>query len=128
MRQLAVVVLLVALHSVVLGSFIYLFTESFYRIIFHAQVENLFFVRQSGLFLFCLGLFYLAPLTDLQKKYRLVPIVIVTKVLAVLFLVTNAHITRNPANIFLAAFLDGLMALILIVLYRRATFSLRDCL
>lgn len=125
-RQLAVIVFLVALHSVVLGSFIYFFTGTFYRIIFHGQVEDFFFVRQSGLFLFCLGLFYFAPLTDLQRKYRLVSIIITTKVLAVIFLVTNAQVARSPANIFLAAFLDGLMAVLLIVFYRRAVISLRE--
>lgn len=117
-RWLALLILLIALHSIVLGVFIFFFTEFFYRIFFNADMENFFFVRQSGLFLFCLGLFYCAPLTDLAGRHRLIVAIVLTKVAAVLFLLTHAEAAANPAIILLAAVVDGGMALLLTAVYR----------
>lgn len=107
--------LLVGLHSIFLGLFIYLFTNSFYNFFFATQPENVFFVRQSGVFLFCLGVYYLLPLLDFQQLYPMVQFTIFTKIVAVLFLVTNADLSQSPNAIYMAAFGDGLMASCLII-------------
>lgn len=120
---LYVSILLMGLHSMFLGIFIFFFTEFFYRLFFLADIENFFFVRQAGLFLFCLGLFYLASLKNMQKNFHLVEVIATTKVLAVLFLVSNGHIATFPTIIYLAALGDGLMAVLLIILYRRIILS-----
>ena len=123
---LALSVCLVGLHSLVLGTFIFFCTRFFYRLFFRVDIENLFFVRQAGLFLFCLGLFYLVPLMDLKKGHRLVMIIILTKVLAVFSLVANASITARPAIMLLTAAGDGSMALLLALLYFRARPCLKE--
>ena len=102
--------LLVGLHSIFLGIFIYLFTNTFYELFFAAQPENIFFVRQSGVFLFCLGVYYLLPLLDFQQLYPMVQFTIFTKVVAVLFLISNVNLSQSPKSIYMAAFADGLMA------------------
>jgi len=66
-RQLSVLVLLIGLHSLFLGIFIFFFTELFYDLFFSAEIENFFFVRQAGLFLFCLGLFNLAIIVKMKS-------------------------------------------------------------
>jgi hypothetical protein len=119
-RLLALFVFLVGIHSMVLGIFIFFFTELFYRLFFHATIENLFFVRQSGLFLFCIGMFNLSPLFDLTNRLRLVMVIVLIKVLAVLFLVTHANLAAWPPIIFMAAAGDGFMALLLYYFYRKA--------
>ena len=111
------IVFFVGLHSIILGFVIYFFTDFFYQQFFSATVENIFFVRQSGVFLFLAGLFYLYPLIDLKNLYNLVLLVIFSKFTAVYFLVANAKITLSPAMIYLAAFFDGLMGLFLIFTY-----------
>ena len=103
-------VLFVAAHSVLLGIFVFLFTDTFYHFFFGAKVENFFFVRQSGLFLLCLGLFYSLPLLDLQRYYQLVIVIIITKVFAVVFLGLHAQHAPRSWVIILAAFIDGSMA------------------
>lgn len=113
-HRLSVCVFLVGLHSLTLGSFIFFFTDAFYNFFFGVDVDNPFLVKQAGLFLFCLSLFYLVPLTDLQNKHRMVDLIIVTKVLAVLFLVNSAWLVPRPGPIFLAAAGDALMATLLI--------------
>jgi len=110
------------LHSLFLGIFIFFFTELFYDLFFSAEIENFFFVRQAGLFLFCLGLFNLAILKDMKRYYYFVKVIIATKALAFLFLVSHAQLAAWPPIIFAAALGDGLMALVLIIFYRRAGF------
>ena len=111
------IVFFVGLHSVVLGIVIYFYTEFFYQKFFSANVENIFFVRQSGVFLFLAGLFYLYPLIGLKKLYHILLLLIFSKLVAVLFLISNAKFTLAPAMIYLAAFFDGLMAFLLILTY-----------
>ena len=110
-------IFLVGMHSIFLGIFIYFFTDIFYREFFHAAVENLFFVRQSGVFLFIAGFFYLFPLLNLKIHYNLILLVIFSKVVAVLFLISNAQFSLSPLMIYLAAFFDGIMALLLVYTY-----------
>lgn len=120
LRLLALALLATGMHSVILGIFIYWHTGLFYQLCFQAPVENIFFVRQSGLFLFCTGLFYLALLSDLRVNRRLVPVVVAIKLLAVLFLVTNASLSARPAMVYLAACGDGCMGALLAFCQRRA--------
>ena len=110
-------IFLIGMHSIFLGLFIYFFTDIFYRQFFGASVENLFFVRQSGVFLFLAGFFYLYPLVNLKIHYNLILLVIFSKVIAVYFLIANSKFTLSPLMIYLAAFFDGLMALLLVYTY-----------
>ena len=114
MQRLSISIFLVGLHSVTLGFFIFFFTNTFYQFFFGVAVDNLFLLRQAGLFLFCLGLFYLVPLTDLSNSHRAVDLIILTKLLAVLFLLNNAWLVAKPEPLFLAAAGDALMACLLI--------------
>jgi hypothetical protein len=120
----AIIVLLIGIHSILLGLFIYFFTDFFYKIFFAASVENPFFVRQSGIFLFLAGLFYLYPLVNLRNLYNLILLVIVSKIVAVYFLISNAGYTAAPFIIYLASFFDGLMALVLAIVYFRLRKSI----
>jgi hypothetical protein len=111
------ILLFVSMHSICLGLFIYFYTDIFYQKFFSASVENIFFVRQSGVFLFLAGLFYLYALIDLKNLYNLVLLVIFSKFTAVYFLIANAHYTLSPPMIYLSAFFDGLMGCALIYFY-----------
>ena len=122
-QHLSVLVLLIGLHSLFLGIFIFFFTELFYDLFFSAEIENFFFVRQAGLFLFCLGLFTLAIVVEMKRYYYFVKVIIVAKSLAFLFLVSHAHLAVWPPIIYAAAVGDGIMALLLTFFYRRAGFT-----
>jgi hypothetical protein len=112
-----VVVLLVGVHSLMLGIWICLATGPFYRLFFGCEAADPFFVRQAGLFLFCLGMFYVWPLVALRRLHRGIVLTIVTKVLAVVFLVSNASLTPSPATIQLVALGDGCMGALLLITY-----------
>lgn len=115
----AVIVFIVGVHSILLGLIIYFFTDFFYNLFFAASVDNIFFVRQSGVFLFLAGFFYLYPLVDLKNLRNLLLLVIFSKIVAVAFLIANAGYTAAPLMIYLAAFFDGLMAVALTAVYFR---------
>ena len=125
LQHLSICVLLVGMHSLALGLFIFFFTGFFYSLFFGVDVVNFFFVKQAGLFLFCLGLFYLAPLADLNSKHRLVDIIIITKLLAVVFLLRNMWLVPRPMAILLAAVCDAVMATLLIYFSRSAGLLLK---
>jgi MFS superfamily sulfate permease-like transporter len=114
---LYLVVFLVGLHSILLGIYIYFFTGGFYALVYRSDVENLFFVRQAGLFLFCLGLFYLLPLLELRVYHPLIIVTVFTKALAVAFMLSNARHTSVPGTIQATAVGDGLMAVLLLCAY-----------
>jgi hypothetical protein len=107
---LRVTLLLVGVHSVMFGVTIYFFTVTFYQFFFSVDPDNYFFVKQSGLFMFLMGLFYLIPVKNIKHYKLLIALVVFSKVTAVAFLLKNAHLTPSPLVIYLAALGDGLMA------------------
>ena len=113
------ILFLVGMHSILLGLFIYFFTDVFYKIFFDVTVENIFFVRQSGVFLFLAGVFYLYPLINFKNLYKMILLVVFSKIVAVIFLISNAAFTKSQVMIYLAAFFDGLMAVALVGVYFR---------
>jgi hypothetical protein len=113
---LRVILLLVGVHSVMIGVTIYFFTVPFYKFFFSIDPDNYFFVKQSGLFMFLMGLFYLIPAKNIKHYKLLIALVVFSKVTAVAFLLKNAHLTPSPPVIYLAALGDGLMATAISVL------------
>lgn len=116
-KILRIVVFCVGVHSVFLGTVIYFFTGGFYQFLLGEPIADTFFVRQSGIFLFLAGLFYLFPLKNIHSYHQLIFLTILSKVLAVIFLTTNAHLTPSPVMIFLTAVSDGSMAIALSIPY-----------
>ncbi|MEJ2137343.1 MAG: hypothetical protein P8X86_19120 [Desulfofustis sp.] len=116
-KVLKIIVFCVGVHSVALGTVIYFFTSSFYQFFLGEPIANPFFVRQSGIFLFLIGLFYLFPLTNINRYHQFIILSIVSKVFAVAFLLSNAHLTPFPPMIYLTAVIDGLMAIALATPY-----------
>ena len=110
---LRVVLFLVGIHSILLGTTIYFFTTPFYQLFFSVDPDNFFFIKQAGIFLFLAGLFYLVPVWDMNRYKPIIYLVVISKTIAVLFLITNASLSPSPLMIYLAALGDGSMALII---------------
>lgn len=108
--------LFVGVHSLLLGSTIYFFTTPFYQFFFGVDPENFFFVKQAGLFLSLMGLFYLLPVFNLERFKPVIFLIVFSKVVAVTFLILNAHLTPSAFMIYLAALGDGTMAAALTIL------------
>jgi len=111
------VLLIVGVHSLLLGSTIYFFTTPFYQFFFGVDPENFFFVKQAGLFLFLMGFFYLLPAFNLERFKPVIFLIVFSKAIAVAFLILNAHLTPSTLMIYLAALGDGAMATAITVLF-----------
>jgi hypothetical protein len=114
----SLLLLSVGIHSILLGCLIYFFTDFFCRIFFSGHMENIFFIRQAGVFLFLMGIFYLYPLADLKNSYNFILLAAFSKVTAVYFLLANAKFAPSPKMIYLTAFFDFLMAVVFIFVYQ----------
>lgn len=59
----------------------------------------------------------MVPLIKIERMYTVSVVTIISKILAVLFLISNAGLTPDSKIVYLAAIGDGLMAIILSITY-----------
>ena len=104
-RILPLVVLLVGLHSCVLGLLMLLLPRWTLGLMGYGQPGDLFFPSQSGIFLLILGVCYLLAL----REPALVAVIVVSKALAVAFLVAHVAFLGAPPIIGAAAAGDAAM-------------------
>jgi hypothetical protein len=108
-------VVLVALHSVVVGLFLTFATDWGARFGGFPSPVPLFFPRQAGAFHFVVAAIYLVE----YFRYRGVGLLVMTKSIAVVFLFLTALLESVPWVVPLSGIGDGLMAGA-VVLFRRA--------
>jgi hypothetical protein len=108
-------VVLIALHSLVVGLFLTFVTDWGARFGGFPSPVPLFFPRQGGAFHFVVAAVYLVE----HVHYRGVFLLVLTKSMAVVFLLLATVLTEVPWLVPLSAFGDGLMA-VAVVLLRRA--------
>ena len=108
-------VVLVALHSFVVGLFLVLVPEWGARFGGFGAVSPLFFARQAGAFHFVAATAYLVE----YFRYRGVLLLVITKSVAVAFLLMTSVLDTVPWVVPLSGVADGFMALA-VVLLRRA--------
>lgn len=108
-------VVLIALHSLVVGLFLTFATDWGARFGGFPSPVPLFFPRQGGAFHFVVAAVYLVECFH----YRGVSLLVLTKSIAVVFLLLATVLTEVPWLVPLSAAGDGLMA-VAVVLLRRA--------
>ena len=108
-------VVLIALHSFVVGLFLVLVPEWGARFGGFGAVSPLFFARQAGAFHFVAATAYLVE----YFRYRGVLLLVITKSVAVVFLLMTSVLDTVPWVVPLSGVADGFMALA-VVLLRRA--------
>lgn len=99
------VVLLVGIHSCVLGLLMLLLPRFTLGLMGYGEPGDLFFPSQSGIFLLILGACYLLAL----REPALETVIVVSKALAVAFLAVHAAFLGAPPVIWAAAAGDGAM-------------------
>lgn len=112
---LRLAILLVGLHSCILGVAMLAATESLLPLLGFSGAIPLFFPSQSGIFMLILGIFYLAALVEPRYVWTIV----VSKLLAVLFLVVHVALLEAPAIIGAACAGDATMLVAVVILLRR---------
>jgi hypothetical protein len=110
-----VLVVLIAVHSLVVGLFLVLVPGWGARLGGFGAVSPLFFARQAGVFHFVAAAAYLVE----YFRYRGVLLLAITKSVAVVFLLATTALDEVPWLVPLSGVADGLMGLA-VVLLRRA--------
>jgi hypothetical protein len=108
-------VVLIAVHSIVVGLILVLVPAWGARTGGFGAVQPLFFPRQAGIFHFVAATAYLLE----YFRYRGVLLLVVTKCVAVVFLLTTSAVDSVPWVVPLSGIADGLMGLA-VALVRRA--------
>ena len=108
-------VILIAVHSFVVGLFLVVLTEWGARLGGFGAVSPLFFARQAGAFHFVAATAYLVE----YFRYRGVLLLVLTKSVAVVFLLMTSALDTVPWVVPLSGVADGIMGLA-VVLLRRA--------
>jgi hypothetical protein len=116
-----VLVVLIALHSLVVGVFLLFATEWGARFGGFGSVQPLFFPRQAGAFHFVVAAAYLIECF----RYRGVSILLTTKSIAVVFLVLITLVDDVPWVVPISALGDALMGLAVFLLRRAITREAR---
>ena len=111
-------VILIAIHSFAIGFALLFLTRWGAAMGGWPEVVPLFFARQAGVFHFVVGAGYLIE----YFKYGGVSFLLVTKILAVAFL-TGVMVAEPDTSWTVppAALVDGLMALVVYLVHRKAT-------
>ena len=110
-------IVLISIHSFVVAFFLMFFTRWGAAFGGWGEVSPLFFARQAGVFHIVVGVGYLHE----YFRYRGIAFLLVTKVLAVLFLVSMMMVAEPaPWTIPLSALADGAMALAVYLVHRKA--------
>jgi hypothetical protein len=107
-------VLLIAAHSILVGLFLVVVPAWGARIGGFGAVQPLFFPRQAGIFHFVAATAYLLE----YFRYRGVLLLVVTKSVAVVFLLTMSTLDSVPWVVPLSGVADGLMGLAVAVARR----------
>ena len=110
-------VVLIAIHSYAVGFFLLFFTRWGADFGGWGEVAPLFFARQAGVFHFVVATGYLNE----YFRYRGVSLLLTTKIIAVLFLVSMMMMAEPaPWTIALSALADGAMALVAYLVHSKA--------
>jgi hypothetical protein len=108
-------VVLIALHSIAVGLFLVFVPAWGARLGGFGAVSPLFFARQAGAFHFVAATAYLVE----YFRYRGVLLLVITKAVAVVFLLLTSALDDVPWVVPLSGVADGVMGLV-VVLLRRA--------
>lgn len=113
--MLKTLILFVGLHSVLLGAAL-LFASGFtLELLGFPQAQAGFFSSQGGIFLVVLGVCYLLAL----RTPALVQVIVVSKALAVVFLLVHAAFLQAPKSVWGAAAGDAAMLVAVCTLVKR---------
>jgi transcriptional regulator with AAA-type ATPase domain len=118
-RRLRRDALLIGLHSCILGCAMLLVPSTMAALLGFPEPATPFFASQSGIFLLVLGVCYLLAL----RWRALVATIVVSKTLALPFLIAHAAFLDAPAIIWAAAAGDGAMLIAVLWLLRRSTHT-----
>jgi hypothetical protein len=109
-----ILIILIALHSIIVGIMLMFFAEWAVRFAGWAGAEPIFFIWQAGAFHFVLATGYLAE----YFRWRSISILLIAKTIAFVFLIGGSFLANTPWSVWFSGFADGAMALVAYLMHR----------
>jgi hypothetical protein len=110
-------ILLIVLHSIIVGVMLMFFAEWAVRFAGWAGAEPIFFIWQAGAFHFVLAAGYLVE----YFRYRTITLLLIAKSLAFVFLLGGSLLAETPWSVWFSGVADGAMALTAYLVHRAAS-------
>ena len=109
-----VLIILIALHSIVVGVMLLVFPEWAVEFAGWPGADPIFFIRQAGVFHFVLAAGYLVEYSRTQT----ITLLLIAKTTAFVFLVGGSLFGDTPWSVWFSGFADGAMALVAFLVHR----------
>jgi hypothetical protein len=107
-------ILLIALHSIVVGIMLMFFAEWAVGFAGWAGAEPIFFIWQAGAFHFVLATGYLVE----YFRHRTITLLLIAKSIAFVFLLGGSLLAETPWSVWFSGLADGAMALVAFLVHR----------
>lgn len=107
-------ILLIVLHSIVVGVMLMFFAEWAVRFAGWAGAEPIFFIWQAGAFHFVLAAGYLVE----YFRHRTITLLLIAKSIAFVFLLGGSLLAETPWSVWFSGVADGAMALVAYLVHR----------
>jgi len=115
-------IILIALHSIIVGVMLLFFAEWAVRFAGWAGAEPIFFIWQAGAFHFVLATGYLVE----YFRWRSISILLIAKTIAFVFLIGGSLLAATPWSVWFSGLADGAMALVAFLVHRAVAMGRAD--
>ena len=109
-----VLIILISLHSIIVGIMLMFFAEWAVRFAGWADADPVFFIWQAGAFHFVLATGYLVE----HSRSRTISLLLIAKTTAFVFLIGGSLLIETPWSVWFSGFADGAMALTAFLVHR----------
>jgi len=124
-RALKLIIVLISIHSFLLGIAMLFSPRVFTEFFGVASKGQFFWQSQSGIFLFILAIAYYLAYREIDRSRILVNFLVLSKALAAVFLLTHWIFFNAPDSIALAAAGDGIMGTSVLLLNIKSPLQMR---
>jgi hypothetical protein len=125
-KYLSYFLFLIAIHSIVVGVGLIFISPTILEFFGLVDYKESFFQAQGGVFHIAMSLAYLMAGLNLEKSVRLIQFIIAVKFIAFVFLIFYYLFVLSAWLILLSGIGDGLMGLIVFILYKRFRNQLEE--
>lgn len=116
---------LIGIHSIAVGIGLIFLSPSFLEIFGFTDYKESFFQAQGGVFHIAMSIAYIMAAKDVVNSMKLIQFIIIVKFLAFIFLMTYYFFVMSAWLILLSGIGDGLMGLIVLLLYQRSELTIQ---
>lgn len=109
-----ILILLIALHSIVVGIMLMFFAEWAVGFAGWSGAEPIFFIWQAGAFHFVLATGYLVE----YFRHRTITLLLIAKSMAFVFLLGGSLLAETPWSVWFSGLADGAMAVVAFLVHR----------